>query len=67
MEIISSYTCKDAMSKTYWVIVDEDGPWLMEDMPDDMAEIMIETNDLVRAENVLTRACQLYEPDNSNL
>lgn len=55
------------MNKTYWVIVDEDGPWLMEDRPEDSAEILIETNDLVLAENVLTRACQDIEVEDLGL
>lgn len=52
--------------KTYWVVIDKEGPWITEDRPTDNDEIVLETKSKLEAEQCLCRQCSLYEGDGDN-
>lgn len=51
---------------TYYVVRDDEGPWITEQEPASEDEIILTTEDQAEAEACLTRECQAEEPDNDD-
>ena len=51
----------------WYVIVDEDGPFLTEDKPEDESQIVFQSEDQAEAEAALCRECNGWEDEHDDM